>query len=69
MAMPNLSQRHRQPEVMDQPDLDTHAHASALTALVRINWWSGSAGILWPSLRALATPGRSLRVLEPVSGW
>jgi SAM-dependent methyltransferase len=68
--MPNLRQRHRQAEIMDQPGLDVAAHASALTALVRINWWSGSTGILWPSIRevARATPGRALRVLDVASG-
>lgn len=68
--MPDLRQRRRQPEVMDQPDLDPEAHSSALTALVRINWWSGSAGILWPQIRDLArsNPGRPLRVLDVATG-
>jgi 2-polyprenyl-3-methyl-5-hydroxy-6-metoxy-1,4-benzoquinol methylase len=68
--MPNLRQRHRQPEVMDQPGLDAHAHGAALSALVRINWWSGSAGILWPALHALARTksSRPVRILDVASG-
>jgi 2-polyprenyl-3-methyl-5-hydroxy-6-metoxy-1,4-benzoquinol methylase len=66
--MPDLTQRRRQPEVMDQADLDPEAHADALGALVRINWWSGSAGILWPAIRELAAPGRTLRVLDVATG-
>ncbi len=66
--MPDLHQRRRQPEVMDQAGLDADAHAAALTALVRINWWSGSAGILWPAIRELAASGRPLRVLDVATG-
>jgi SAM-dependent methyltransferase len=68
--MLDLHQRRRQPEVMDQPGLDEQAHASALTALVRINWWSGSAGTLWQPIRTLANsqPGRTLRVLDVATG-
>lgn len=58
------------PEIMDQPGLDEHAHRLALQALARINAWSGSAAILWPTLRALARsagPG-GIRVLDLASG-
>ncbi len=55
---------------MDQPGLDPVAHASALNALERINWWSGSAGILWPALRDLlrAQAPRPVRVLDVACG-
>src|SRR5262249_15404900 len=65
-----IRQRRRQPEVMDQPDLDRGRHFQALRGLERINFWSNSAGILWPSLAALArqTAPRPLRVLDLASG-
>jgi SAM-dependent methyltransferase len=67
--MPSLSQRRREPEIMDQPGLDPAQHARALRGLARINWWSGSAGILWPPLAALArAEGRTLRVLDLATG-
>ena len=47
--MPSL--RQRQPEIMDQPDLRPARHVGALHGLARVNFWSGSAGILWPPLR------------------
>jgi 2-polyprenyl-3-methyl-5-hydroxy-6-metoxy-1,4-benzoquinol methylase len=55
---------------MDQPGLDDAAHAAALSGLRRINWLSGSAGILWPELRALAIQhhGEPLRVLDVATG-
>src|SRR5918912_1375115 len=65
-----LSRRLLRPEVMDQPGLDPRRHAHALRGLARINFWSGSAGILWPDLAALAreTAPRPLRVLDVATG-
>jgi hypothetical protein len=66
-----LSLRHRQhlPEIMDQPDLRRTRHVGALNGLARINWWSGSAGILWRPLRDLARRlGRPIRILDAASG-
>src|SRR4051794_29309691 len=64
-----LSQRCRRPEVMDQPGLSPDRHAQALGGLARINFWSGSAGILWPPLRDLSRRvGGRLRVLDLASG-
>src|ERR1700687_1153595 len=67
-----ISLRHRclQPEIMDQPDLDQARHWHALGGLERINRLSGSAGILWPSIRRLAeeTGKRSLRILDVACG-
>lgn len=66
---PALSRR-LQPEVMDQPGLDPGRHRQALRGLGRINFWSGSAGTLWPPLadlaRALAP--RPPRVLDLATG-
>ncbi|SRR5579885_2481019 len=65
-----LRQRQRRPEIMDQPRLDPAAHVLALRGLVRINFWSHSAGILWPPLAALAhrLAPRPLRILDLASG-
>jgi 2-polyprenyl-3-methyl-5-hydroxy-6-metoxy-1,4-benzoquinol methylase len=65
-----LAARNLQPEVMDQPGLDARHHDPALRALERINWLSGSAGILWPSIRTLAraNPARIVRVLDIATG-
>jgi 2-polyprenyl-3-methyl-5-hydroxy-6-metoxy-1,4-benzoquinol methylase len=50
----DLSRRRRQPEIMDRPDLQAECHLLALRGLERINFWSGSARILWPPIRELA---------------
>jgi 2-polyprenyl-3-methyl-5-hydroxy-6-metoxy-1,4-benzoquinol methylase len=65
----DVRHRHREPEKMDQPDLDPQQHQDALCGLERINAWSGSARILWPALRDLArqTPN-PLRVLDVATG-
>jgi SAM-dependent methyltransferase len=66
----SLTERRRQPEIMDQPDLDRQRHFGALRGLERINSWSGSARLLWPPIRSLAraTSGRPLRVLDVATG-
>jgi 2-polyprenyl-3-methyl-5-hydroxy-6-metoxy-1,4-benzoquinol methylase len=66
----NLRQRHRQPEEMDRPDIAAPAFTGSLHALERINWLSGSAGILWPAIRDLAREqGRApLSLLDVASG-
>jgi hypothetical protein len=62
--------RRLQPEVMDQPGLDAGRHRQALAGLKRLNFWSGSAGILWPPLAALrrAVAPRPPRVLDLATG-
>jgi len=62
--------RRLQPEVMDQPGLDPRRHRQALAGLRRLNLWSGSAGMLWPPLAALARAAapRPLRVLDLATG-
>jgi 2-polyprenyl-3-methyl-5-hydroxy-6-metoxy-1,4-benzoquinol methylase len=66
----SVTQRRLQPEIMDQPDLDVRRHRHALRSLERINWWSGSAGILWPPIWALArrTGKQPLRILDVATG-
>lgn len=66
----DLKQRRRQPEIMDQPDLDRARHIDALRGLERINLLSGSDRILWRPIAALAraTDARPLRVLDIATG-
>ncbi len=65
-----LSRRDRQPELMDQPDVDPAEHALALRGLARVNWWSRSDAIFWPTIRELAREQKSepLRVLDVACG-
>jgi len=65
-----LSHRRRQAEIMEQPDLKPAHHVQALRGLSRVNFFSHSAGILWPPLRALARElrPRPLRVLDLATG-
>lgn len=68
-ARMSLARRHRQPELMDDPALDAAEHRRALAGLARINAVSGSAGVLWPALRKLATDlNRPIRVLDIATG-
>jgi 2-polyprenyl-3-methyl-5-hydroxy-6-metoxy-1,4-benzoquinol methylase len=62
--------RQRRPELMDEPNLDARAHRAALRGLERINFWSGSARVLWGPIRTLAreTPGGPLRLLDIATG-
>jgi SAM-dependent methyltransferase len=55
---------------MEQPDLDPNHHVGALRGLSRVNFWSHSAGILWPQLKALAREmwPRPVRVLDLATG-
>lgn len=61
--------RQMTPERMDDPALDPREHARALVGLARINRWTGSAGMLWPTLREEARSlGRPLRLLDVATG-
>jgi 2-polyprenyl-3-methyl-5-hydroxy-6-metoxy-1,4-benzoquinol methylase len=69
----DLSRRRRRPEIMDRPDLEARRHVQALRGLERINFWSGSARILWPPICELArSSGRAgqscLRLLDIATG-
>ncbi|MFM7057840.1 MAG: methyltransferase domain-containing protein, partial [Planctomycetota bacterium] len=50
----NLQIRQRQPEWMDDPQLDAGLHAAALAGLRRIHWFIGTAGALWGAVRRAA---------------
>jgi 2-polyprenyl-3-methyl-5-hydroxy-6-metoxy-1,4-benzoquinol methylase len=73
----SLTQRRREPEVMDDPALDPRQHVAALRGLERINRWSGSVRIVWSAIAPLMTrdaapPSRDganpLRVLDLATG-
>ncbi len=68
MGLPR--QRRRRPEIMDQPDLSADRHIHALRGLARINFFSHSAGILWPELAELArsVAPRPPRILDVATG-
>lgn len=54
---------------MEDPNLDDASYQYALASLARLNWASGSVGIVWPSIRKLATNvRRPLRVLDLATG-
>ena len=64
-----MSRRQMTPERMDDPALDPREHNRALVGLARINRWTGSAGILWPTIREEARSlGRPLRLLDVATG-
>ena len=69
-TLARLGQRDLQPELMDQPQLDPLEHALALLGLARVNWFSRSDAIFWPTLRsfALEQKGGPLRVLDVACG-
>lgn len=64
------NQRIVEPEVMDDPLLDSERHLAALHGLARMNALSASARILWRPLQRLIReqPTRSLRVLDIATG-
>jgi 2-polyprenyl-3-methyl-5-hydroxy-6-metoxy-1,4-benzoquinol methylase len=67
--LPGLQYRERIPELMDDPLLDPSEHRSALEGLARINRYSNSVGILWPTISTLARRlNRPLRVLDVATG-
>ena len=68
--IPSLQSRDRQPELMDEPGLDANKHRKALRDLARINRFSRSSHIFWPSICRLAEqhPGRKLRILDIACG-
>ena len=71
LLLPDLSQRDRQPELMDDPALDEGLHRQALTGLERVNRISGIVGVLWGAIRPLCEQrqdGPPLRVLDVGSG-
>jgi 2-polyprenyl-3-methyl-5-hydroxy-6-metoxy-1,4-benzoquinol methylase len=69
---PDLRDRHREPELMDDPSLPAADHDAALRGLARLNFVARSHAILWPRLALLARAsnrsGRPLRVLDVATG-
>jgi SAM-dependent methyltransferase len=64
-----LQDRERIPELMDDPALDPEEHRNALEGLARINRFSRSIDILWPSIRELARIlNRPLHILDVATG-
>lgn len=65
----NVAERDRQPEVMDQPNLDEREHYRALQGLATINWFSRSAAIIWPSIAELSRQlNRPIHILDVACG-
>src|SRR5262245_12548818 len=66
----DVRQRRREPEIMDQPDIDPKLHGEAMRGLERVNFLSGSSSLLWRPIRELAVrkPGEALRVLDLATG-
>ena len=67
---PDLTQRHREVEIMDDPNLDRAAHQHALRGLARINSVSGTARIIWSAVtnELEAPPAAPLRILDVACG-
>ncbi len=72
VLLSELTQRHRSPELMDQPGLGFAEHACALQGLRRINLWSRTVPILWAAVASLGRStehsGCPLRVLDLATG-
>jgi 2-polyprenyl-3-methyl-5-hydroxy-6-metoxy-1,4-benzoquinol methylase len=66
----NLSRRDLQPEIMDQPDLDSSQHETALSALARVNVLSGVAAAVWRPMFDIASRHglQTLRVCDIACG-
>lgn len=70
LGIPDLTRRRLEPEVMDDPALDARSHRQALDGLRTVNRLSGSAAIVWRTIRDWARSERqtSLRILDLASG-
>jgi 2-polyprenyl-3-methyl-5-hydroxy-6-metoxy-1,4-benzoquinol methylase len=74
VKFPNLHGRHREPELMDAPDLDRALHVQALRALARVNRVSGVAARVWRDVLHLSREHRvrgrdePLRLLDVACG-
>ena len=69
---PDLRERRREPEWMDDPSIGAAEHDAALRGLARLNIVSRSHAILWPRVvdaaRSANRAGRPLRVLDVATG-
>lgn len=70
MLLVSLKARRREPEWMDQPDLEAGLHHHALAALRRLNRISRTTNSLWPPIQRLAgeLADRPLKILDLASG-
>ena len=68
--LPDLRSRNRQPELMDEPDLEPERFLGALVGLRRVNRVTRSARTLWLDLRETARrqSTRTIRVLDVACG-
>jgi 2-polyprenyl-3-methyl-5-hydroxy-6-metoxy-1,4-benzoquinol methylase len=66
----DLIRRHRQPEIMDEPDLPPARFVETLKGLGRVNLVTRSSRLMWPDLEATARrhPDRPIRVLDVACG-
>jgi 2-polyprenyl-3-methyl-5-hydroxy-6-metoxy-1,4-benzoquinol methylase len=61
--------RKREPELMDDPQLNSGSHAEALRGLEALNLISTSADLLWAPIKKLSLEtNRTLRVLDLATG-
>ena len=70
MTRIDLSERHRQAEIMDAPDLPPARFVETLSGLGRVNMVTRSAWLMWPDLEAAALrhSERPLRILDVACG-
>ncbi len=69
MLLAGLRSRKRIAELMDDPALNPAEHRRALAALVRLNRFSNTAGVLWRPILKLANElQRTVRVLDVATG-
>ncbi|MBM80363.1 MAG: nucleotide-binding protein [Planctomycetaceae bacterium] len=64
----DLSRRDRQPEVMDQPDLDVSLHRQALDVIGRFHRLFRSGDEIFGRIRDLQDSDRPLRILDVACG-
>lgn len=68
MLLPDVTARHREPELLDSGDVEPDRHAQALSALARVNALSLTAGRVWRRVREAARDGAPVRVLDVACG-
>lgn len=67
---PDLKERHRQPELMDDPQLDQRLHQQALSGLSRINWVTRTHRLFWHPIETYCRQNnlKSVSVLDLACG-
>ena len=69
MLLPDVSHRHREPELLDSGELERARHIAALRALATVNVLSLSAHRVWRRLEAMRRArGAPLRLLDVACG-